>query len=410
MKTATNAVARGIQSVHAQAPAASEVNATLENLNKAFADYKTANDERIQALESGKADVLDDDKVSRIDAAVSAMQKDMDKLNKMQAAADINGGTQSDPEYTAAFNAHMRQGDVQASLKKDPDADGGYLAPSEWDRSISKRMVELSAIRSLCAVQTISGSGFKKLFQNGGAASGWVDETEARNETGTPTFASLSYTTGELYANPAITQQMLDDSEINLETWLADEVQEQFVEQENLAFISGNGAKGKPTGLLTFATGGTNAAVHPFGAIGTVASGASGAITADAVIDLIYALKKGYRANAGFFCNNLTLRDIRKLKDGQGNYLWQPSYQAGEPSTIAGYRANEIEEMPDIAANSLSLGFGDLKRTYLIVDRRGVSILRDPFTNKPFVHFYTTKRVGGSLLNPEATKLLKTDA
>ncbi len=303
----------------------------------------------------------------------------------------------------------MKKGDVQASLNKGADTEGGYLTPVEWDRTITTKLVLVSPKRQLATVQTISSNGFTKLFSLGGVNSGWVGETAGRPGTNTGTFASLAYNTGEIYANPAATQQILDDAEINLESWLAGEVQTEFARQEGLAFLSGDGTN-KPSGLLTYIAGGANAARHPYGAIAKVKTGAAAAINADSIIDLVYSLPAAFTGNASFIMNRKTLGAIRKLKDGQGNYLWQPSYVAGQPSTLCGFPVIEVPDMPDVAAGSLPILFGDFKQGYLIIDRIGVRVLRDPYTNKPYVSFYTTKRVGGGLLNPEPLRALSVEA
>ena len=232
-----------------------------------------------------------------------------------------------------------------------------------------------------------------------------------RPESGTSTFGSMTYTFGELYANPAITQQMLDDGEFDMEAWLAGEVDTELAQQESIAFISGDGVN-KPTGLLTYVTGGANAAAHPFGSVKLTASGTAGlfptgAAGSDLLTNAIYGLPTELGQAAGFIANRNTIKIIRLLKDGQGNYLWQPSYQAGEPASVGSYPIREYAAMPDIAANSVPILFGDFKRAYSIFDRKGTMILRDPFTNKPFVHFYTTKRLGGGLINPEFVKGIK---
>ncbi len=329
--------------------------------------------------------------------------------NTKLAAVEMGGagaGRQvKDKEYSAAFSAHMKRGDVQAALNKGVATEGGYLAPTEWDRTITDRLVQVSPMRAICAVQSISTNGFSKLFNNRGTTSGWVGETAARPQTNTATFGTMTYGTGEIYANPAATQQMLDDSEVDLESWLASEVETEFGYQENIAFLSGNGTN-KPTGILTYVTGGAAAAVHPWGDIKTVNSGAAAALTTDGILSLIYALPSEYSADARFVMNRATQAAARKLKDGQGNYIWQPSFQAGTPASLAGYAITEMAGMPDVAASAKPVLFGDFKRGYLIVDRTGVRVLRDPFTNKPYVHFYSTKRVGGGLLNPDVIKAL----
>ena len=191
---------------------------------------------------------------------------------------------------------------------------------------------------------------------------------------------------------------------VNLEAWLAGEVQTEFAFQENLAFVSGSGANNRPNGILTYVTGGANDAAHPFGAILATNSGAAAALTGDGIVRLTGELPSSFTANARFIMNRNTMTAARLLKDGQNNYLWQPSYQAGTPQTLAGYAMTEVPAMPDVEAGAKAIMFGDFNQAYLIVDSVGTRLLRDPYTNKPYVQFYTTKRVGGGLLNPEAIK------
>ncbi len=401
--------ARGIMFARADATP----NAILAQLQKAFEDFKATDAERQKGVDAKFDDVVTRDKLDKVNAAVGDLQSALDKQTAALAALEMGGaggdkGRVKDKGYTDAFMAHIRKGDVQASLNKGADAEGGYLAPREWDRTITDKLVILSEMRSLATVQTISGNGFKKLFNLRGTTSGWVGEAAARPETVAPTFGSMDFQTGELYANPAATQAMLDDAEVDLEAWLAGEVETEFAYQEGLAFVSGTGANGRPNGILTYITGAANAAANPLGAITTVNSGAAATVTADGIINLNHALPTAFTQGARFAMNKGTLAAVRLLKDTTNNYLWQPSYQAGQPSTLLGYAVSEIAAMPALAASSKSILFGDFARTYLIIDRVGTRILRDPFTNKPFVMFYTTKRVGGGVVNPEAMKALNT--
>jgi len=394
--------ARGVSLVRA------EGNPTdiLAKLNAAFEAFKAENDTRLKAIEKGREDVVTNEKVERINSAVGDLQAALDQANQRIASlgiSDDKGRKVRDAEYSAAFAAHMRKGDVQASLTKGTASEGGYTAPVEWDRTLTDKLIIESPMRRICKVQSISTGGFSKLYNNRGTASGWVGETAARPETSGPAFASLNWAFGELYANPAATQTILDDSELDLESWLAGEVQTEFAYQEGVAFVSGNGTN-KPNGILTYVTGGANAATHPFGAITTVNSGAATALAADGIFNLVYALPSAFTGNARFAMNRATQGKVRLLKDGQGNYLWQPSAVAGQPASLAGFPLEEIAAMPDIAAGAKPILFGDFMQTYLIIDRIGIRVLRDPYTNKPYVMFYTTKRVGGGVANPEAMK------
>jgi HK97 family phage major capsid protein len=403
-------VPRGIVAVRADT-SMPEVKALIDNLQKAFADYRTEHTKQLDAVKAGLPASDISAKVEKIGADMDALQKAVDETNIKLAAAQMGGAGKQvkDVEYTDAFRAHMRKGDISASISKGSAPDGGYLTPVEWDRTITDKLVLVSPVRSIARVQSISTAGFTKLFNLHGTSSGWVGETAARPATNTPQLAPLTYNTGEIYANPQATQGLLDDSEIDLETWLAGEVQTEFARQEGLAFLSGDGAN-KPTGLLTYLTGGTNAAVHPLGAIQQVITGQAATITSDSIIDLIYSLPASFTANAKFIMNRSTQAIVRKLKDGQGNYLWQPSYVAGQPATLCGFPIVEIPDMPNVAANATPIMFGDFAQGYIVIDRMGVRVLRDPFTNKPYVGFYTTKRVGGGLLNPEPLRGLKVSA
>jgi HK97 family phage major capsid protein len=406
--TAQAQVTRGIVTVRADV----DVKATVEALNQAFATFKTEHTKQLDDIKRGQADSLQALKVDTINAHIADLQAAVDSTTTKMAAMEmgVGGGRQiKDKEYSAAFSAHMKKGDVQAALNKGTAAEGGYLAPIEWDRTITDRLIRVSPMRSIATVQNISTAGFSKLFNNRGTTSGWVGETDPRPNTGTPTFSPLTFTPGEIYANPAATQQMLDDSEVDLEAWLAGEVETEFSYQEGIAFLTGNGVN-KPRGILTYVTGGAAAAVHPWGAIATVPTLAAAAVTADSIIDLITALPNEYSADAKFVMNRNTQAAFRKLKDGQNNYLWQPSFQAGQPATLADYGIVDMPGMPDVAANAVPALFGDFKRGYLIVDRTGVRVLRDPYTNKPYVQFYTTKRVGGGVQNPDVIKALKVSA
>jgi HK97 family phage major capsid protein len=395
--------ARGVMFARADASNPTEM---MTSLQKAFASFKEAHAEQIKGVEAKFDDVVTRDKLDKVNATVGDLQAALDEVNAKMAAAQMAqpGRGVKDPEYSQAFAMHVRKGDVQAALNKGADAEGGFVAPTEWDRTITDKLIQVSPMRQICRVQTISTGSFSKLFNLRGTASGWVGETTARTETATPTFGSLAYRVGEIYANPAATQQLLDDALVNLESWLAGEVQTEFAFQENLAFVSGTGANNRPNGILTYITGGTNAATHPFGAILATNSGSAAALTADGIINLVHALPSAFTANARFTMNRLSMRAVRLLKDTTNQYLWQPSYQAGQPATLLGYPVTEVPAMPDIAAGTKPILFGDFDQAYLIVDSVGTRILRDPYTNKPYVQFYTTKRVGGGLLNPEAMK------
>jgi HK97 family phage major capsid protein len=314
-----------------------------------------------------------------------------------------------------AFDRYVRKGDAAdievKALSEGSNPDGGYTVPLEIERTIDRVLSQASPIRAISTVRQIGGGTYRKPITTAGAASGWVGETGSISQTGTPTLAALDFPAMELYAMPAATQMLLDDSQVDIEQWLADEVQIVFAEQEGAAFVNGDGSS-KPTGFLHYTT--VADASWAWGKIGTIASGADGDFIADApadaLLNLAYAPKQGYRANGRWVMNRKTESRVRKFKDDNGNYIWQPGTAAGQPATIFGYPVTESEDMPDIASGSYAIAFGDFARGYLIVDRIGVRVLRDPYSAKPYVLFYTTKRVGGGVQNFEAIKLMKFSA
>lgn len=402
----TNSIARPSAVAGAVRADATDPKALVGQLNAAFEEFKKTNDE---AVGKKADDALVQSKLNEINGELDKLTKALDAANEQIAAAAIStpGDMKpTDPEYLNAFKAHMRRGTVEAAMSVGTAQDGGYMAPVEWDRTVTNKLKQLSPIRANAQVISISTTGFSRVYNDGVIGSGWVGETAPRPETATPGLTTLNFTPGEIYANPAITQQALDDVAIDLEQWLADEIDGEFAIQENVAFLSGNGTN-KPYGILTYVTGAANAAKHPFGAItGTTVAGAA-AVTTDEIIDLVYSLPSERNQNAKFYLNRTSLGKLRKLKDGQGNYIWQPTYVAGEPSTLAGYPVVEVPGMPNMTTGLVSILFGDMAATYLVVDRVGIRVLRDPYTNKPFVHFYTTKRVGGGVQNPEYMRFIK---
>ena len=318
-------------------------------------------------------------------------------------------------EHKQAFEAYVRAGETgslraleQKALSVGSNPDGGYLVPPEIETMIGARLTAISPIRSIAGVRTISGNVYKKPFMTAGPAVGWVGETDARAQTASPTLDELSFPAMELYAMPAATATLLEDSAVNIDQWIAQEVEQVFAAQEGTAFVTGDGSN-KPKGFLAYTA--VDNASWSWGNIGYIASGGAGDFPAsdpsDVLVDLIYAVNAGYRQNGAFVMNRKTQSLIRKFKDSGGSYLWQPPALAGGRASLMTFPVVEAEDMPDIAADSLSIAFGDFNRGYLVVDRAGVSVLRDPYTAKPYVLFYTTKRVGGGVQDFDAIKVLK---
>jgi len=289
-------------------------------------------------------------------------------------------------------------------------AAGGYAVPEEIDATIDRLLTSISPIRAIANVVKVGSAGYRKLVTSGGTASGWVSETAGRPETDTPSFIEIAPPSGELYANPAASQAMLDDAAFDVEAWLAQEIATEFARAEGAAFVAGSGVN-QPKGFLSLPATAQGDGSRPFGTLQFVPSGASGAFVGgtpqDRLIDLVQALRPPYRQGAVFVMNSATASVIRKFKTADGAFLWQPGLVSGQPDTLLGYPLVEAEDMPDIAADSLSIAFGNFKAGYLIAERSETQILRDPFTHKPFVHFYATKRIGGQVSNSEAIKLMK---
>ena len=388
---------------------------------RAFEAFKETNDERVSQLERRSADVVTTDKVDRLNRALDETRRVVDDLALKAARPHLGGPGSHGPrsgaalQHQAAFDTYVRKGDASRlrdleakALSVGSDPDGGFLVPDELERAVNRGVRNVSPIRAIAGVRRVSGSVYKKPFAIAGAGSGWIAETAARPETGTPTLAELAFPTMELYAMPAATSALLDDSAVDIDEWIAEEVRDTFAAQEGTAFVTGNGVA-KPKGFLDYTK--VDNATWSWGNIGFIKTGVNGAFPAtdpgDKLIDLAYTVKSGYRGNGTFAFNRATQAAIRKMKDADGTYLWQPAAKAGEASTLMGFPVAESEDMPNIATDSYSVAFGDFRRGYLIVDRAGIRILRDPYSSKPYVLFYTTKRVGGGVQDFDAIKLLK---
>jgi HK97 family phage major capsid protein len=288
-------------------------------------------------------------------------------------------------------------------------AEGGYAVPKEIDAQIDAVLKAASPIRGIANVVQVGSAGYRKLVTTGGTPSGWAAETDARPVTASPVFVEIAPPMGELYANPSASQAMLDDAQFDVEQWLAGEIAAEFAKAEGAAFVNGSGTS-RPKGFLQAPTASTADGARPFGTLQYLASGAAGDFASNAaerLIDLVHAVRAPYRQGASFVMNATTLARIRKFKTSDGQFLWQPSLVAGQPATLLGYPVVEAEDMPDIAANSLSIAFGNFRMGYLIAERTETQILRDPYTSKPFTTFYATKRVGGCVTNSEAIKVMK---
>ena len=407
-----------------------EIKNLLQKQGEAFEAFKTALDAE------GKSKTAEAEaKTAKINDELTRLAKDiksaMDRAEAAESAAarpNRGDGTKSTPEeiaYKAGFFDYIRKGNEnglrdleQKALVTSNNADGGYTVRPELDALIDKVARAVTVMRSLATVRSINGRSLKKITQKSGAAiGGWGNETTAPTETGTPALVELELTPGTLWAEPRTTQEFLEDSDQNVEAWLADEAGIAFNEQEEAAFITSTTGTGvnRPRGFL-LETAIANAS-YTWGSIGYIASGAAGAFATasssvspvDAFTDLLHALKPIYRANGRWLMADATVATVRKFKDGSGNLQWRPGVTVSEPyvELFLGKPIEYSDSMPVVASNSYSVAFADWKRAYTIVDRLGTQIIRDALTAKPYVKFYVRRRVGGQVTNFEAIKLMK---
>lgn len=436
----------------------------VDDLGHAFEEFKTTHSEELkQRALTGDVDALVKEKMDKLQSTIETRQAEIDaerktfvethdnKIEELETALTRASGTTPDPTvelelrsqacelirtdhfdqgrpldlvpedvdpldleaykmYRRNFSTYIRR-DSAAFLHKmgmpaletrllsvDRDPGGGYWVKPEMSARIMKIVFETSPVREFATVENIASDSLELITDENQAGFGWVAEQETRAETTTPDIGKRVIHAHEMYAEPRVTQKLLDDAGFDVEGWLSQKVAERFGRAEATANVAGTGV-GQPRGFTTYPSGTSS------GQIEQINSGTSGEVTADGLFDLIYSLKGPYLRNARYMAARLVIRDIRKLKDGQGNYLWEHNFQAGQPLNILGYPMHQADDMPAAAGGSLSVAFGDFKAGYTIVDRFGTRVLRDPFTAKPFIKLYTTRRVGGDVVNFEALKL-----
>ncbi len=392
-----------------KAAAPNDIGGMFAEFMGAFEEFKRTNDGRLSELEKrGVTDALTEEKLGRLNSVLDNAKSALDRMALERSRPQLEGGSAiAHDEYKDAFSAYVKRGEEKA-LSIGSNADGGYLVPSETETEILSRLTAISPIRAIASVRQVSTTVYKKPVTLTGPQVGWVAETASRPQTNGQTIDLIDFPTAELYAMPAATSAFLDDAAVDVGQWIADEVNAAFAEQETTAFVNGNGTN-KPKGFLQEVQVAEGS--WAWDKIGYIATGVAGDWPAsnksDVLIDLVYALKAGYRQNASWVMNRKSQAAVRKLKDADGNYLWQPAATAGGKATLMGFDLVEAEDMPDIAASATPIAFGDFRRGYLVVDRQGVNVLRDPFSAKPYVLFYTTKRVGGGVQDFDAIKLLK---
>lgn len=383
----------------------------IDALGNAWEEFRAVNDRRLDEMEKrGSEDPLYLDQLGRISDALDSYKSRLDRI-ETAVARPMAGGEQASPyadEYKTAFCHYLRKGVDTAlpliarkALSVGSDPDGGYLVTPTISQKIINIVRETSPMRQIASVETISSDSLEILEDRDEMAAGWTTETGTIADTASAQFGKRSIPVFELYAQPKATQKLVDDAALDIEQWVADKVADIFSRKENTAFISGTGV-GQPRGILTYAAG------TSWGQIEQVNSGSSGAVTADGLHNLFYALKGEYAARATFLMARSVVLAVRLLKEATTNqYLWSPGLTAGASDTLLGAPVVQATDMQAVSANSLSIAVGDFSRAYQIVDRRDIRLLRDPYTDKPFVKFYTTKRVGGDVVNFEAIKIQK---
>jgi HK97 family phage major capsid protein len=438
-------------------PGADQLPAIIDKLGRAFEEFKSKVETEQREIKAGiKAAPVDLTKVEEtlnnlqeakaaIEARLDAEQKFRVEIEKKLGRPGMghNGGPSIEDEvkgfrlglrpgqsieadgyeaYKGAFGAFLRKNaqvlgaeEVKA-LSVGSDADGGYLVPADMSGRIVTRVFETSPIRQIASVQSISTDALEGVRDTDEAASGgWVSETGTRAATGTPQVGKWRIPVHEMFAMPEATQQMLDDAAVDIEAWLGRKVADRLTRVENAAFVVGDGV-GKPRGLAAYPTAATGDGTRPWGTLEHINTGADGgflgttsatASPANVLYDLVGAFKDAYLQNARWVTRREVITAIRKFKLTDGQFIWQPGLILGQPQTILGYPVTIAQDMPALGTASLSMAFGNFAEGYQIVDRQGFRVLRDPFTNKPFVRFYTTRRVGGGVIQFEAIKFLR---
>ena len=405
-----------------------DVKKAIDTIGSRFEEFKKVNDQRLAEIEKrGAASAATEEKLAKIEADLSAAQAVKEQVDRIETALKrapmgAEGKSVEDMETEAkhreALTSYMRTGDVSKlnsmalegkDLTVQNDTEGGYLVTADMSGRISQIIFETSPVRSVASVQSISTDALEGLFDDTEAGAEWVGETTAPTNTTTPTLGQWRIPVHEMATKPKATNKLLEDASINVEQWLSGKVANKFARTESTAFVTGDGAN-KPRGFLSYAASST-ADVYERGTIGQVETATASTVAMDDIIELTYAIKGDYRARARFAMNRGTFAVVRKLKDAvDGQYLWQPSTQVGQPATLMGIPTIEFNDMPDVADSALVMALADWGMAYQIVDRLGISTLRDPFSSKPYVEFYTRRRVGGAVVNFDAIKLLKVKA
>ncbi len=392
-----------------------ELKKMLELLQKEWHEFKSQNDLRLKEIETkGKADPLTEGKVQKHSEAIGSLEK---QIRELETKANSLGGTATPAptdaqNHAKAFSKFIRKGvedglvELQQKAMSLTAGEGGYTIPQDLDATIGKMERQFAPMIAEVSSVDVSSETYEEPVVDGMSVSAWAAETGARAASTAPTFVKWTPQYGEAWANPQVTQRMLDDAKFNVEQFLAEDIGQSFGIAIDTAILSASGTN-QPKGILAHTPEATADSSRAYGVIERVHSGSAGDFDADDLIGLAYTLRPGYRMNAKWAAAPLTLAKIRKFKDvTSGQYLWAPGIGPGQPGTLLGYPVIEDENVPAVAASAYSVLFGDFKRGYRLVNVIGTSMLRDPYSAKPYVHFYTRKRVGGGVRDTRAIKAL----
>lgn len=392
-----------------------EIKQILDDHAKAWDAFKQVNDERLKAIEAKAATSDFDAKLAKINADLDTVAAQQREIESKMARGAADQQARPD-EHKSAFGKFLRRGDVSAldgikGMVVRDEANGGYLVPQAVVGPLVQRIFDGSPIRQIARVQPISGNAIEGVVSYGQLTVSWVDEITASSDPTTPTLKKYRIETNTQRSSPRVSPLLLEDASVDVEMWLGDSIARDFALSEGTAFVAGTGAN-QPRGFTTYTTAATADSSRAWGQLEHVTTGTSGgfgtnANGVDKLITLTGALKSGYRQGAVFVMNKAVLAAARVLKTSGGDYIWQPSTQAGNPSVLLGYPVIEAEDMPALGANSLSIAFGNFNAGYMIVDRTGLSVLRDPYSNNPQVTFHATRRVGGGVIDFDAIKFIK---
>ena len=393
-----------------------EVKQVLEAQAQAWEQFKTVNDAKLQAIEQRMSTADYDAKLAKIGSDLDAMREAQKAIEAAQSRPAQGRDESVLDDHRKAFRQFVRKGDVAGlegikSARVSDDTTGGYLVPQAVVGPIVERLFDSSPIRQIARVQSITGNAIEGVVDYGQLSVSWLDEVTASSDPTTPSLKKYRIEVNNQRSSPRVSPILLEDAAVDVEMWIGDKISRDFALSENTAFVAGSGVA-QPRGFITYTTAATADASRTWGQLEHVTTGTSGGFGTNAngidkLTDLVYKVKAGYRANAVFVMSKATLATARQLKTSDGNYIWQPNAQAGTPATLLGYNVVEAEDMPAIAANSLSIAFGDFRAGYMVVDRVGLSVLRDPYSNNPFVTFHAVRRVGGAVVDFDAIKFLK---